>query len=364
MSAPAAVRMETAFDLEDKQARELLRNLHMPRPAIYWTDLLLSSGLGWTALVLAIRFPLFSPAMVLSTAVAVFALYRGLLFVHEVSHLKRHLLPGFEAGWNALVGFGLLVPSFFYVGVHQNHHSLGTYGTDQDPEYLPFGRSSRMTVMFALHSFLIPAFLLVRFLLLTPIGLAVPSFQKWLAIHASSLTMNLRYCRAVTPELLRKIRRDSTTMLALWLIVIGMTITGTLPWRALATWLCVMSLVSFVNTLRTLAAHRYEAGGEPLDRRGQLEDSVDIPGGFWTELWAPVGLRYHALHHYFPGVPYHNLGKAHNRLLKALASSARYRKVSSPGLWHSLRDLYRRGMRPNGANHVRSEAIGSSIRDC
>jgi len=30
--------------------------------------------------------------------------------------------------------------------------------------------------------------------------------------------------------------------------------------------------------------------------------------------WAPVGLRYHALHHYFPGIPYHNLGFAYQRL--------------------------------------------------
>ena len=71
-----------------------------------------------------------------------------------------------------------------------------------------------------------------------------------------------------------------------------------------------MVFVSFFNTLRVLGAHEYESDGQPRDRFEQLQDSIDTPGGPWTELWAPVGLRYHALHHYFPGIPYHNLGKA------------------------------------------------------
>ena len=102
-----------------------------------------------------------------------------------------------------------------------------------------------------------------------------------------------------------------------------------------------MSVVSFVNTLRTLAAHRYEGNGEPFDRVGQLRDSVDVPGRAWTELWAPVGLRYHALHHYFPGVPYHNLPAAHLRLIEALPPESIYRGAGRSGLLSSLRHLVR-----------------------
>ena len=111
--------------------------------------------------------------MYLAIVVAAFALYRGLCFVHEISHLRRLRLPGFETVWNFAFGIPLLLPSFVYVGVHPSHHNLATYGTDQDPEYLPFGSSHRMTVVFLMHSVLLPLAFLVRFLLLAPVGSAV-----------------------------------------------------------------------------------------------------------------------------------------------------------------------------------------------
>jgi fatty acid desaturase len=146
--------------------------------------------------------------------------------------------------------------------------------------------------------------------------------------------MNFAWRREITPELMTKITRDSAVLLLMWAIAIA-----SLPLRAFIIWFEVMSLVSFVNTLRTLAAHRYEGDGTPFDRGGQLRDSVDVPGQAWTELWAPVGLRYHALHHYFPGIPYHNLAAAHRRLTEALPPDAVYRDATRSGLLASLRPL-------------------------
>ena len=103
----------------------------------------------------------------------------------------------------------------------------------------------------------------------------------------------------------------------------------------------MLVIVSFLNTLRVLAAHEYESDGRVRDRRGQLVDSLDTPGRAWTELWAPVGLRYHALHHYFPGIPYHNLGIAYRRIV-GTESGHVYRRFSSPSLRHSLVTLYQR----------------------
>jgi len=46
-------------------------------------------------------------------------------------------------------------------------------------------------------------------------------------------------------------------------------------------------------------------------------------------LWAPVGLRYHALHHLLPNLPYHSLGAAHRRLLAQLPADSPYRATAS-----------------------------------
>jgi fatty acid desaturase len=191
-----------------------------------------------------------------------------------------------------------------------------------------------MTLVFALESFLIPAALAVRFLILSPVGLIVPRLQRWLAVHASALTMNFSYKREMTPSVLRRIRLGSVLILILWL-----TAAVSLPLRVFALWFGVVSVASFINTLRTLAAHRYEGEGDPVDRSGQLRDSIDVPGRFWTELWAPVGLRYHALHHYFPGLPYHNLGEAHRRLVQSLPAGSLYRASTRQGLLTSLTAL-------------------------
>lgn len=331
---------------QDRQTRELLRDLGQPKPGVFWTDLVLTALIGWIAFGFAVALAPFSAPMLTAVTIAVLALYRGLCFVHEISHLKSRSLAGFETAWNILFGYPLLMPSFVYAGVHQYHHKLSTYGTKGDPEYMPFASSAAMTVIFAAQSFLVPVLLMARFLLLTPIGFVSPIFFRWLVVHASSLTMNIAYRREVSDTLLRKVRLQSSILWFGWAALAALTIAGLVPVRLWLVWLAVSSLASFVNTMRTLGAHAYESSGAPMDRSQQLQDSIDTPGAFWTEIWAPVGLRYHALHHYFPGIPYHNLPEAYRRLVATLHPEASYHQVRSPSLPHSLQALVRKGLVP------------------
>jgi fatty acid desaturase len=320
---------------------QLVRDLHTPNPRIYWSDVLLTAVIGWTAFVASVLFRLWSWPMLTAFLISVLALYRGLCFVHEISHLRMGSLRKLQLVWNVLFGMPLLLPSFMYVGVHQYHHGLATYGTERDPEYLPFAGKPLMISVFIVQGLLIPLALLVRFLLLAPIGLVYLPLHRWVSVHFSSLCMNVKFRRDTSIGIRRMIRRLEILTLILWTAAAAVGALSHVALRGLLTWYAVSACAAVVNVVRALGAHRYESDGTPLDRDEQLTDSIDTPGAFWTELWAPVGLRYHALHHYFPGIPYHNLGKAYRRLTENLPPEALYRITVSPGLHHSLAELCR-----------------------
>jgi fatty acid desaturase len=74
----------------------------------------------------------------------------------------------------------------------------------------------------------------------------------------------------------------------------------------------------------------------------QLLDSINLEGiPIATELFFPLGLRFHALHHVFPTVPYHNLAAAHHRLMQGLPADSPYRRTVFPGYFAALRQLWR-----------------------
>ena len=341
--------LPSANDNLDLVARRLVSDLHTPTPAIFWADLVSSALIGWTAFATAVTAP-FSPVVLAAFVIAALALYRGVVFTHELSHIRRHALPGFETAWNLIFGVPLLLPSFTYVGVHQSHHNLATYGTTADPEYLPFASSRRLMIAFGLQSaLLLPVLLVVRFLVLAPIGLLWPRFHRSLETHASSFSMNPQYRRDVSPETAIGMRRWEAVTFVVWASGAALFAAGMIPARFPLVWMAVLVAISLLNTLRVLGAHEYVSDGRPRSREEQLKDSIDTPGGPWTELWAPVGLRYHALHHYFPGIPYHNLGSAYKRLIANLPSTSPYRGSTSPSLRASLSKLYARAKRGRSA---------------
>jgi fatty acid desaturase len=118
---------------------------------------------------------------------------------------------------------------------------------------------------------------------------------------------------------------------------------GIIPALVLFLWYCVTALIFMVNSVRTLAAHRYQnPEGNVVSYSTQMLDSVNISGHGWmTPLWAPVGLRYHATHHLFPDLPYHALGEAHRRLIQGQGKNSLYAQTICSGLLPALNQLWK-----------------------
>jgi len=320
-----------------------VQDLFQPRAAIYWPDAMGSALLGWTGFAMVCASDPGSVFWIVWLLLTVLAMYRAVLFIHELTHLSRGALPGFRTAWDLLVGLPFLVPSFTYVGVHTDHHRRTVYGTSGDPEYLPLGCGPRWRVLlFVVETVLAPAVFFLRLVVLSPLALLVPPFHRWLERRASSLVINPSYVREnVSDRDRRRMMLSEVVILAIWLPLLTSAAMGAIPWMIFVVWYLVSWGVAFVNQVRTLAAHRYGNEGGEMDVVGQIADSVSIPGGWWTELWAPVGLRYHGLHHYLPDLPYHALGAAHRRLVRQLPEDAPYRAAVARSLPEVLMTLWR-----------------------
>ncbi|HEC13933.1 MAG TPA: fatty acid desaturase [Acidiferrobacteraceae bacterium] len=326
------------------ELRKSLGDLFAPQPVLYWVDFLASASLGWAGYGYALQLSMGSGLWMMVTLVSALALYRAVIFTHELTHLRPKAIPGFSLVWNALCGIPLMVPSFMYRRVHMAHHVKTKYGTKEDGEYLAFANKHPAQILiYLLSSFLLPPLAATRFIVLAPLSLVIPSLRRWLAAHGSSLSIDPGYIRPIAgADELLSWRVQEAAASVLGMAVIGALVFDLLPMAVLFQWYLISVLILTMNALRTLGAHHYRNANGKMSFVQQIQDSVNVTGQpLLMILLAPLGMRYHALHHLFPTLPYHALGKSHRHLMKALPEGSWYAQVNCHSLWQPLLQLWR-----------------------
>jgi fatty acid desaturase len=326
------------------EARSIVKDLFTPRPVIYWFDFLASAIGGMICFSLVRRrLEPFSIEQGIAFIICCLLFYRAVLFTHEMTHLRSGSFRVFRIVWNLLCGIPFLMPSFTYY-THVEHHMRKYFGTDHDGEYLPLGTQSPWHIaVYLCQPFWMPIAAVLRFGLVTPLTWISPKFRDWALRHASSMVMDPTYIRPLPTRETLRIFRLQDVLCFLWIVGVATAMTiGAVPFGFLPTAYAVSVVILFINAVRTLGAHRYTNDHGQMTFVEQMLDSVNYPNRpFLSALWAPVGLRFHALHHLFPSMPYHNLAKAHQRLMEQLPADSPYRQTVSPSLFAALRELYR-----------------------
>lgn len=319
------------------------------KPWRYWLDFLLSMTIAYTAASLYLTQPLGSWPQLIAFPFAVFWLYRTGSLIHEVCHLGQREMRTFKVAWNLAVGVMTLSPSPFFTRHHRDHHSQKMYGTPQDPEYVVnIWRRGNWTemVQYLGMMLLLPLLVFLRFFLV-PLTYLHPRLRQWTLTHASAIMLNRNYVRklndydvwAITAvEWLCWIR---ATMM---LVVVAM---GWADWTRLPLLYSLGLAVLVLNQARQLADHHFEGEGEHFSLADHVRDSCNYTKfDMLTSLFFPFSIRYHALHHLFPSMPYHNLAAAHAYLVRELPADSPYRELDEPGWWSTASQMFHSPVRP------------------
>ncbi len=323
-----------------RQAREIVADLFQPKPWLFWTDFIISTVAAYVLASIWLALPMTSPVAWLTFFCGSVLLYRSSMFIHELVHLPTSQMKWFRRTWNFVAGVPMMVPSFSYAS-HLHHHSSRHYGTENDGEYLPLATGSFKGILIFMTQIVSqPILVFVRYAIGTPISFLHPALRAWTLTHASSLVINFQYQKELRSN--GQSRWDTFwelfTCFRAW-VMLALVLTGIMPTIRLPKIFMLALFALTLNHIRTLSAHRYASKGEAISHLDQFLDSTNVTGNWLTELLCPLGLRYHALHHLFPKIPYHNLGVAHRRLAEQLPANSVYHEATYPSIRAAIKDL-------------------------
>lgn len=298
-----------------------------PSPKIYYADFTISVLLGNLFLYIAAIADPFSFLQIIYIFIAAMTLFRATVFMHEIAHNGKSL-RGFVIYFNLLHGFLHKIPAYNFLS-HRYHHTPRTYGTIEDPEYDALADKSYLyTLVF--YPFIVmlftPIFLIIRWGLLPAfLPFVGPKIRLWIYQYFSTLAIHFQYKRPIPTEEETKqwYRQDAGCFI--YSVVTGyLFYKGYLPLTLLAVWYVAVYILTVSNCFRTLMNHRFLTGLKRSTHKQQILDSVTLPLSIVNNVFYPLGLSYHGLHHMFPQIPYHNLKKVHHILVDTLPANHPY----------------------------------------
>jgi len=309
-------------------------------PLRYWIDFLTSLTAAYLAATVYLVSPAWSWQQGLAFPFAAFWLYRLGSLIHEVCHLGQNEMRGFKVAWNLLAGVVMLTPSPFFTRHHRDHHSQRLYGTPEDPEYMANVMEPGNALSIVRYAAFVAVFPLLVFLrfLLAPLTFLHPALRDWTLRRASSLTFNRRYDRRITPADRRAILAVECLCFLRAAMIPLLIVLGLNHWSRIPLLYALALATVLLNQMRLLADHHLDGDGNRLDVESHILDSCNFTRNDpLTLLFFPFSIRYHALHHLFPSLPYHNLGRAHAHLVASLPGDSPYLSLDRPGWWSVAR---------------------------
>lgn len=325
---------------EQARISQLLKDYQNYSRAYFFIDLILTASLAWGSLWASTQITNLSIKALL-LLLAYVGLYRGVAFIHEVAHFRTRI-KGLGTLYNILLGFPNRLPYYFHEP-HRYHHLPSSFGTLKDPEYLyQKGIGGIYILRPWIAGPLSPFVLALRFWIYPMISWALSKkTQDWVLKHASTLVVNPKYSRPLPSPSERKNWQLQDLFSSLYTTtLLGLCFFEILLWEFLVSWYFIAAISTTINIYRARLAHRYDNNYTKHNPLSALKDSVTVENSWFSFLWAPLNLQYHALHHLAPQIPYYNLKKAHQALKKNLKDGHPYFQVTVGGPISALKQYY------------------------
>jgi fatty acid desaturase len=320
---------------------------------IYWIDFLSCLLTGWGAFITLGIVPLLSLQFWVLFLISIFAFYRGLGFVHEICHQSNNkkFMRNFIFVWHFSLGIFFFFPTTAY-SCHLDHHNPKYFKSDRDPQY-PIVKDNPLAIflLLVIQPMIYPVLLAIRYLILAPMSFVHQPLRHFLESHFSSITY-LGYVAKFNDDQKKFLLKIEISMFLTWFVLILLFSFQILPILYLSFYYFISVVIWSLNFFRALGEHRLdELSDRALTLEEQFLDSFNYSQGVFLPLLYATGLRYHALHHLFPAIPYHNLSNAHNYLKEYLPKDSFYHQAEAVGHWYNFRQLWKK-----------SDAIASGVK--